>query len=207
MSDRVGALVLAGGAGRRALPWDKLLTRDPSGRTMIARTLDATGASGADAVLLVLGNDADRLRDACPGTDWVHAPDHAEGLAASLRCGIARAERDGWDAALVCLGDMPLVLPATLRRLIGAWREARPRPDAVLPLSDGRRGNPVLWDRRMFPLLLELRGDSGARSVLDRPPTVVLALDTGDDAVLEDFDTPDALSCFRAGRRGAWRAG
>ena len=207
MSSRVGALVLAGGAGRRALPSDKLLTRDPSGRTMIARTLDTAGACGADAVLLVLGHDAERLRKACPGTDWVHAPDHAEGLAASLRCGIARAERDEWDAALVCLGDMPLVLPATLRRLIGAWRAVLPRPDAVLPLSDGRRGNPVLWDRRTFPLLLALHGDSGARTVLDRPRTVVLALDTADGAVLEDFDTPDALSCFRAGTRSAGRTG
>ncbi len=202
---RVGALVLAGGAGRRARPWDKLLTRDPSGHTMIARTLEAAEAGGTDAVLLVLGHDADRLRAACPGTDWVHAADHAEGLAASLRCGIARADRDGWDAALVCLGDMPLVLPATLRHLAAAWREARPRPDAVLPVSDGRRGNPVLWDRGMFPLLLELRGDMGARSVLDRPRTTVLALDTGDDAVLQDFDTPEALACFRAGGRGTWQ--
>ena len=172
---------------------------------MIARTLGAAGAGGADAVLLVLGHDADRLRDACPGTDWVHAADHAEGLAASLRCGIARADRDGWDAALVCLGDMPLVLPATLRRRVAAWRDARPRPDAVLPVSGGRRGNPVLWDRGMFPLLLELRGDVGARSLLDRPRTLVLALDTADDAVLEDFDTPQALACFRARPRGARR--
>lgn len=195
----VGALVLAGGAGRRARPLDKLLTRDRSGRTMIARTRDAAGASGAGAVLLVLGHEAGRLRDACPGTDWVHAADHAEGLAASLRCGIARAGRDGWDAALVCLADMPLVLPGTLRRLVEAWRDAQPRPDAVLPLSGGRRGNPVLWDRGMFPLLLGLRGDVGARQVLDRPQTAVLALETGDDAVLEDFDTPEAVASFRTG--------
>ncbi len=51
----------------------------------------------------------------------------------------------------------------------------------------------------MFPLLLELRGDVGARSVLDRPRTNVLALETKDGAVLEDFDTPEALTSFRAG--------
>ncbi len=196
---RVGALVLAGGAGRRARPWDKLLTCDRSGRTMIARTLGAAGASGADPVLLVLGHDAARIRGACPGTASLYAADHAEGLAASLRCGVARAERDGWDAALVCLGDMPLVLPATLGRLIAAWGEARPRPDAVLPVANGRRGNPVLWDRRMFRPLLGLRGDVGARGVLDRPRTAVLAVETDDEGVLEDFDTPARLASFRAG--------
>ncbi len=198
---RVGALVLAGGAGRRARPWDKLLTRDPSGRTMIARTLGAAEASGADPVLLVLGHDAARLRSACPGAAFLHAADHAEGLAASLRCGVGQAQRDGWEAALVCLGDMPLVLPATLRRLIGNWREARPRPDAVLPLWNGRRGNPVLWDRRLFPSLLGLRGDAGARSLLDRPATAVLAVEAGDEAVLEDFDTPERLASFHAAGR------
>ncbi len=198
---RVGALVLAGGAGRRARPWDKLLTRDPSGHTMIARTLGTAKASGADPVLLVLGHDADRLRRACPGAAFLHAADHAEGLAASLRCGVRQAERDGWDAALVCLGDMPLVLPATLRRLIETWQEARPRPDAVLPLWNGRRGNPVLWDRRLFPSLLGLRGDVGARSLLDRSSTAVLALEVEDEAVLEDFDTPERLASFHAGAR------
>ncbi len=196
---RVGALVLAGGAGRRARPWDKLLTRDPFGHTMIARTLEAAEASGADPVLLVLGHDAARLRSACPGAASLHAADHAEGLAASLRCGIAEAERDGWDAVLVCLGDMPLVLPATLRRLIGSWQEASPRRDAVLPLWNGRRGNPVLWDRRMFPSLLGLRGDAGARALLDRSSTAVLAVEVEDEAVLEDFDTPERLASFRAG--------
>ena len=198
---RVGALVLAGGAGRRAKPWDKLLTRDPSGQTMIARTLAAVEAGGADPVLLVLGHDAARLRSACPGAASVHAADHAEGLAASLRCGVAEAERKGWDAALVCLGDMPLVLPSTLRRLIETWQAARPRPDAVLPLWNGRRGNPVLWDRRLFPSLLGLRGDVGARSLLNRSSTAVLALEVEDEAVLQDFDTPERLASFRAGGR------
>ena len=196
---RVGALVLAGGAGRRARPWDKLLTCDPSGQPMIARTLGATRASGADPVLLVLGHDAARIRSACPAAAFLHAADHAEGLAASLRCGIAAAEREGWDAALVCLGDMPLVLPATLDRLVGAWRDACPRPDAVLPVSNGRRGNPVLWDRRMFRTLLGLRGDVGARAVLDRSQGAVLAVETDDAGVLEDFDTPAKLASFQAG--------
>ena len=187
---RGGALVLAGGAGRRARPWDKLLTRDRSGQPMIARTLGAVGASGADPVVLVLGHEAARIRVACPGAAFLHAADHAEGLAASLRCGIA---------ALVCLGDMPLVLPATIDRLLGAWRAACPRPDAVLPVSNGCRGNPVLWDRRMFETLLGLRGDNGARALLDRPHHAVLAVETDDPGVLEDFDTPARLASFHAG--------
>jgi molybdenum cofactor cytidylyltransferase len=202
MSDTcVGALVLAGGAGRRAAPLDKLLTRDPSGRAMINRTLQAVGGSRIDAVLLVLGHGAGRLRAACPGIAAVEAADHAEGIAASLRCGIAHAERSGWDAALVCLADMPLVASGTIDRLLGTWRGTFPRPDAVVPLAQGRRGNPVLWDRRMFPSLLDLHGDAGARSLLARADTRHVCVETDDEAVLEDFDTPARLALFAAGMR------
>ena len=196
MSGPVGGLILAGGAGRRALPHDKLLTRDASGEPMIARTVAHACASRLDQVLLVLGHDAGRIRDACPGIACVVAADYAEGLAASLRCGIAAAEAAGWRAALVCLGDMPLVTPAIIDRLLQAFRASNVPPDAVLPLADGVPGNPVLWHRRMFPQLLGLTGDAGARRLLDRPGTRRLAVETADSAVLADFDTPERLELF-----------
>lgn len=196
MPGPVGGLILAGGAGRRALPRDKLLTRDASGQPMIARTVAQACASRLDHVLLVLGHDAGRIRDACPAIACVVAADHAEGLAASLRCGIAAAQAAGWQAALVCLGDMPLVTPAIIDRLIQAFRSMEVPPDAVLPLAGGIPGNPVLWHRRMFPQLLALTGDAGARRLLDRPGTDRLAVETADPAVLADFDTPERLDLF-----------
>lgn len=196
MTAPVGALVLAGGAGRRAAPHDKLLAHDASGRTMIARTTAEAQASRLDQVLLVLGHDAGRIRAACPGVAFVVAGDHAEGLAASLRCGISHADAAGWGAALVCLGDMPLVSSSLLDRLLEAYRGAEPPPDAVVPLCRGVRGNPVLWDRRMFPQLRALSGDKGARCLLDAPHLRSLALETDDPAVLADFDTPDRVALF-----------
>jgi molybdenum cofactor cytidylyltransferase len=66
-------------------------------------------------------------------------------------------------------------------------------------MADGRRGNPVRWDRRMFPALLALRGDAGARSLLQGPGCDVLAIETGDRGVLEDFDDPARLAWFESG--------
>lgn len=176
------------------MPHDKLLARDGTGRTMIARTVANTRASRLDQVVLVLGHDAVRIGGACPDQRQVVAEDHAEGLAASLRRGIAEAIAAGWVAAMVCLGDMPLVPAAVIDRLLDAYRDAGPSPDAVVPLAGGRRGNPVLWDRRMFPELLSLRGDAGARQVLERCRTLVI--EVGDPAVLTDFDTPERLLLF-----------
>lgn len=190
--------MLAAGAGRRSAPHDKLLARDGAGRTMIGRTVAAARSSGLDEVLLVLGHQADRLRDLSPQTESVLAVDHAEGLAASLRSGIAAAAARRWEAALVCLGDMPLVTPALIDRIIAAYRAAADTPDAVIPLAGGRRGNPVLWHRRTFPALLALHGDAGGRQLLDRPEMRLLAIETADPAVLADFDTPERLALFAA---------
>ena len=199
MSSGTGALVLAGGVGARALPRDKLLVAGPDGRTMIGRVTAALAASRIDAVVIVTGHRPERIALACPGVALVVAGDHREGMAASLRRGIEEAVRLGWDGALVCLADMPLVTVATLDRLAGALHPDGGRPDAVVPMAGGRRGNPVRWDRRMFPALLALRGDAGARSLLQGPGCDVLAIETGDRGVLEDFDDPARLAWFESG--------
>jgi molybdenum cofactor cytidylyltransferase len=64
----------------------------------------------------------------------------------------------------------------------------------VVPTHQGRAGNPVLWDRRYFPEILELTGDGGARGLLRRHLEQVAEVDVGDDAVLRDFDTVDSLA-------------
>ena len=202
----IGGIVLAAGAGRRAAPFDKLLATDCQGVTMIARTLAEVCGSRLDAVALVLGHDGERIRRAI-GPDaaatLIEAPDHAEGIAGSLRAGIAHARALQWDAVLVCLADMPLVRAGLIDRLLASYRGAVTLPDALVPLAGGgRRGNPVLWNRSMFAELSALRGDTGARTLLAPPSTRVLSVETNDPAVLEDFDTPERLVLFSGGSGG-----
>ena len=64
-------------------------------------------------------------------------------------------------------------------------------------VRDGRRGHPVLWRRALFPRLLTLQGDTGARALLDAPDLLALPVETGDDGAFADFDTPARLAAFR----------
>jgi molybdenum cofactor cytidylyltransferase len=59
-----------------------------------------------------------------------------------------------------------------------------------VPAFRGRRGNPVLWDRRYFPDLLALEGDEGARPLLLTHAADVTLIETDDRGVVTDFDTP-----------------
>jgi molybdenum cofactor cytidylyltransferase len=189
----VAAIVLAAGRSSRSGPTHKLLARDPTGTPMLARTVDEVLASAARPVVVVLGHREAEMRAVIGSRDVtiVVAGDHAQGLSASLRAGLAALPASA-RAALVCLGDMPLVTGAVLDRLIATWDQDEGRL-VVQPTFGGRPGNPVLFDRALFPRLRDLQGDVGARALLATLTDELVAVEVGTDAVLRDFDTPDSL--------------
>ena len=189
------AVVLAAGAARRfgggklTAPWSRGVLLDGALAAAFAGPVRAvTVVTGADAATVEAAawafaeraGEAARLR-------IVHAPEHAQGMAASLRAGIASLPLDA-DGAFVFLGDMPRVPPAVLRPLAERIAEGHA---AAAPVFQGRRGHPAVFARALFPDLVALRGDEGARSVLQRiGPALVEA---PDDGVLFDVDEAEDL--------------
>jgi len=185
------AVVLAAGSGRR-FGGGKLTAAWDAG-VLLEGALAAAFAAPVRSVTVVIGAEAESVsavaRSFDPRTVVVHAPDHAEGMGASLRTGIASLPADA-DGVFVFLGDMPRVpasvLPAMAQALVdGAL--------AVAPTYRGRRGNPVLLDRTLFPQLLALTGDAGARGVLQELGERLVLIESPDDGVLFDVDTPGDL--------------
>ena len=190
---KVAGVVLAAGRSSRMAPHNKLLVPDEHGRAMVARVVDNLLASTARPVLVVVGHRAEEVRAALFGRPvrFVDAPDHADGLSASLRAGIAAVPADA-AGALVCLGDMPLVTGAMMQELIAAHDPDEGR-SIVVPACRGKVGNPVLWDRRYFSDIAGLTGDMGARPLVERHQQQVALVELADDAVLRDFDTVESL--------------
>jgi molybdenum cofactor cytidylyltransferase len=195
---RVAAVILAAGLSRRMAPRNKLLVCDGSGCPMILRTARAVLASRAFDVSVVTGHQAAEIErvfaahlDGGRAPRFVHAPGYRLGLSESLKAGIEALPAHA-DACLVCLGDMPLMSAPLLNTLMGAYAPGERR--IVVPTCGGRRGNPVIWDRFYFPEILALTGDEGARQVLKRHQDHIIFIETNDEAVLLDFDTPDTLS-------------
>ena len=189
----VAAIILAAGRSSRMAPHNKLLVPDARGRAMIARVVDNALSSAARPVIVVTGHREDEVRAAIGGRPvrFVHAPDYADGLSASLRAGIQAVPEDA-AAALICLGDMPLVTGRMIDRLIETHDADEGRLIAA-PTGNGKLGNPVLWDRSFFPEITALSGDSGARKLLDRHEDDMATVELG-DAVLRDFDTVESLA-------------
>jgi molybdenum cofactor cytidylyltransferase len=190
---RVAALVLAAGRSRRMAPLNKLLVADQHGVPMVARVVDNVLASHARPVIVVTGYEHERVEASLAGRPVriSHAEDYAAGLSASLKAGIAALPEDV-EGVVVCLGDMPLVTPAMIDRLIAAFDPEEGRAIAM-PTFRGKQGNPMLWSREFFPEMQQITGDVGARHLAGKHADRVAEVEMADDAVLRDFDTTDAL--------------
>jgi CTP:molybdopterin cytidylyltransferase MocA len=183
------AVVLAAGRGSRLQgPTAKPLLEFRN-RPLVSWALDAAVESGCAPVLLVVGHQADVVRDfASRAVIVVDSPRWADGISQSLGAALDVLERDTAVAG-VCVGlaDQPRVGAAAYRRLADAG--ARGAAIAVATY-DGVRGNPVWLARPVWPEARKLTGDEGARQLMDGREVEVDCTGTGDPA---DVDTLDDL--------------
>jgi molybdenum cofactor cytidylyltransferase len=135
------------------------------GEPLLRHTVHRVLASSLDNVVLVVGHDADAICDTVADlpVEVVINPDAARGQSTSVQAGLAALSPEV-DAAVFVLGDQPGIDPNVIDALIAAWSESRSL--IVAPLYEDGMGNPVLFDRRVFPELTALQGDTGARPVV-----------------------------------------
>ena len=193
---RIAAIILAAGQSRRMGSVNKLLA-EVGGKAMLRRVAEAVLASKAGPVIVVTGHEPEAVAGALAGLDLqlVHNPDYAAGLSTSLQRGLGAAPAES-DGAVVCLGDMPRLTAGAIDRLIAAFNPLEGRAICV-PTWQGKRGNPLLFARRYFAEIQAISGDVGARHLIGEYPEAVAEVPMADDAVLQDIDTPDALSAFK----------
>ena len=182
----VPAIVLAAGAGSR-IGGDKML-RPLGGRPLIHWALEAAREGGANEVYAVYADDAVR-HVLGEGVCAVFNPDASRGQATSLAAGL-RALPESAAAAVVLLGDQPLVGAATVRTLLRAWRSPGAVPAVAASYGAGWLP-PVVLDRALWPRALALDGDQGARAIFREHPELVEAVPVPGRS--DDADTQEDL--------------
>lgn len=189
------ALLLAAGAARRF--GGGKLTTPFHGRPLLTYALDAIRAArsnGTVADLVLVARHTDEKVGVLAAREALVLipPDLAdEGVAASLRAGLAELQRRGAAAAVVLLGDQPLVRADTISALVEAWRKGAL---AVRPRYAGdpnTPGHPVLLDRGVWPAALGLHGDAGLSALVGSGAIQMQFVDV--PGVNPDIDTPDDL--------------
>ena len=195
----IAAVVLAAGLSRR-MGQTKLLM-PVGGRAIVRYVVESVLAGGVDSVWVVTGPDVEPIEAALAGLEVqiVVNPAPEEGQASSVRAGIA-ALPAGVDAALIALGDQPALAPAIIPALLAARRTSAKL--IVAPRYRDGQGNPVLFKREVFPELLCLTGDQGARPIIQKEPARVEWVEL-DLPMPPDVDTPGDYEKIRAKLRAA----
>jgi molybdenum cofactor cytidylyltransferase len=149
-----------------------------------------------DSVWVVTGPDVEPIEAALAGltVQIVVNPTPEEGQSGSLRAGIA-ALPPSVDAALIALGDQPALAPSIIPALLAA-RRTSPKLIVAPRYRDGQ-GNPVVFKREIFPELLRLTGDRGARPIIQKEPARVEWVEL-DLPMPPDVDTPADYEKIRA---------
>lgn len=188
----VSAILLGAGESKRMgndklkLPWGK--------KTVFERCLDVLLQSELGEVVVVLRvwtkEFEERIRRYPSFTrkkiKVVVNPEYQKGMSTSILRGLKYLYPDS-EGILIALGDQPLLKPRTINALIHAFFHGVGK--IVVPFYKGRRGNPILFDRRYIKDLMNLRGDMGGRLIIERHPDKVIRVRTRSGGVIKDIDT------------------
>jgi molybdenum cofactor cytidylyltransferase len=192
----ITALLLAAGASRR-FGAPKLL-QHLDGKPVVRWSVERLAGLPLAEIVVVVPPEHEAVQRALAGlaVRFVVNPEPEGGIGTSIACGVA-ALREGTEAVLVCLGDEPFASRHAAQRVVDRFRSSDAGDAAIVqPMFQKIPGHPVLFSRVVFPELLALTGDHGARGVTLRDPTRVAVVSI-DSPGPTDVDTPADLELLR----------
>lgn len=198
----IGAVLLAAGEGRRMGGVAKPLIR-LQGVPLVKRHLIALSGAGVDEVVVVTGfaREAMEAEVAAFPVTLAHNEAYAQGQQSSVRIGLAAAN-PLLDAVMIVLADQPMIGSADLVELIGAFKRRGER-HIVVPVVNGRRGNPIVLDDVARTEILASETNLACRHLIERRPDLVHVHETANARFITDLDTLDDVE--RLAARTGWR--
>lgn len=184
---RVAGIVLAAGGSSR-LGRSKQLLR-VEGKSLVRRAVEAAVQAELDQVIVTLGAQAEQVREELRDLplQFAPVPDWESGQSRSLRAGLGVLAQ-GIEAVVFLLADMPWVEVELVRALVE--RHSATLASIVAPRSEGRAGNPVLFDRRTYRELARVEGDQGGKPLFERFDVDYVEWDR---RALIDIDRPEDM--------------
>lgn len=197
----VAALVLAAGGSSRLGRTKQL---EPWGNTtLLGQVVEQAKSYPVDEVWVVLGADWERILESVDLSDCgvVENPEWQEGIASSLRVGLdALLQLSRAEAALIVIGDQPGIDPRLVDEVVAAFEQSS--APVVIPKYRYAWGNPVLVARSLWPRLMSLEGDEGAKRLFKAHPEWVEEVWT-DQLPPRDVDTEADLAELRPRQLGS----
>ena len=192
-------MLLAAGASSRFGSPKMLAPVPPEGIPLLRRVLETWLGSGFDEVIVVLGNDADAIREKLGGFTprFVENPRWDAGMFSSVKAGLAATAARSTHIAL-SPADLPFLSKESLRRVLSAVASLDAGGSSlVVPTHAGRRGHPLLIPAALRSRLLTWPESARLNQLFEEPDVTVHYLEGFDETILRDVDTPSDLLASR----------
>ncbi|MGD8257107.1 MAG: nucleotidyltransferase family protein [Desulfobacterales bacterium] len=183
-----GIILAAGMSTRLGRPKQLIKT---GGEYLLWRVIHTALASDLERIVLVLGYKAEMIVEALEQKlehsklRLVINQRFRDGMSTSLQSGL-RAVENQFSSIMVLLGDMPLVDADTINNLLQRfWASDK---SICAPIFLGKRGHPVCFDKKIYPLIMGISGDIGARDIIKRNISDVLFIEVENSEVFLDVD-------------------
>ena len=192
---KITNIILAAGQSKRMLKDNKLLIKINK-QSMIDKMVSTSLNSSADSTVVVLGYQSDIIQEIIQNKEIITIvnKDYKKGLSSSLQCGIS-ALPDDCDAAIIILADMPNIESKIINSLINNFNPQKNK-SIIIPTFNGKKGNPILLDRKYFPDIISVKGDKGAKDIIVNNKNSILEIPQKNSSVLNDIDTKEDLSLY-----------
>jgi molybdenum cofactor cytidylyltransferase len=183
---KIWSIILAAGESKRMGRPKMLLSIN--GKTMIEQVINNVTSSNTDNIIVVLGAHHDLLVDLIKKTEVEYCinGNYKDGMLSSIHCGFKNLPSD-FEAAIIFQGDQPLIPPSVINIIIAAYKETD--EGIVIPIHKGKRGHPILIDRKYIDEIEKLKSSEGLRSLSYKHPDDVLEIETDEPGILRDFNT------------------
>jgi xanthine dehydrogenase accessory factor len=182
----ITALILAAGESSRMGRQKLLLPYGDS--TILGTVITNARRSSADHVLVVLGSHREDIIEEISDEGIIIAdnPDFARGMLSSVQAGVQKLPT-GTGAIMILLGDQPMITQLTIEKLADAYRQTSMR--IVVAVHDGKRGHPLIFDRKFMDEILQLPQEKSLHDFMDNHPGEILEVEADTPDILMDIDT------------------
>ena len=184
----IHGILLAAGSSKR-FGSQKLLTILPNNKLLVLASAEHLCEIVDDFSVVVNTQDARLTKIFLEKHISIVSCSQSEfGIGHSIACGVANTrDATGW---VIALADMPFIKLGTIQSVVRTLREGAL---IVVPVFEGRRGHPVGFSKKLYPELVTLEGDVGARSLLEKYKSAVKEINCKDPGVVIDIDVPEDL--------------
>tara|TARA_Y100000590_G_C15163041_1_gene804329 strand:- start:41 stop:613 length:573 start_codon:yes stop_codon:yes gene_type:complete len=187
----ISAILLAAGQSKR-MKGENKLTKKIQDIPLIKHSVENILASSVDELIIVLGYQKEIVEKIISKNEkikFVFNNDFKSGMASSIKVGLNHISNTS-EAFFICLGDMPMIKPDIYNQLI----KSRNQKDILIPTYNGQQGNPVLFNKSMKEKILSIKGDSGAKKILELYKDKALNLEINNQSIVRGFNTRQDFS-------------